>query len=83
LFFSLHGLCFLALFANLIWFKRNTPLENVLYIATFIYVFYLCYFQRGIEERYTLPILSILLIGVFSLANKVKSVYTERIESVS
>jgi hypothetical protein len=83
LFFSLHGLCFLALLANLIWFKRNSPLENTLYIATFIYVFYLCYFQRGIEERYTLPILSILLIGLLSLANKIKSVYSERIQSIT
>jgi hypothetical protein len=83
LFFSLHGLCFLALFANLIWFKRNTPLENTLYITAFIYIFYICFFQRLIEERYTLPILSILLIGVFSLANKVKQSYQERVESVT
>lgn len=67
LFFSLHVLCFLALLLNIICFKWNTVFLNSLFLPTFIYVLFLCYFQRGIEERYTLPLIPILLIALFNI----------------
>ncbi|PCJ00131.1 MAG: hypothetical protein COB15_03075 [Flavobacteriales bacterium] len=67
LFFSLHGLCFIGLIASLFLIKRSDWKKSALTISVFIYVFYLCYFQRGIEERYTLPILPILLICLAEL----------------
>ena len=63
LFFTLHSLCFLVMIINLFNFKKEQLLFYGINITAFIYVFYLCYFQRGIEERYTLPILPLLLIG--------------------
>jgi hypothetical protein len=32
-------------------------------VAVLGYLFYLVYFQRGIEERYTLPVLSLIVLG--------------------
>ena len=65
-FVALHACCFIALLLHLILFKRGARVGYALYLTVFIYVFYLCFFQRGIEERYALPILPILLIGLFS-----------------
>jgi len=73
IFFSLHGLCFIALLVNLILFRKLSALEYLIYLTAFIYVFYLCFFQRGIEERYTLPILPILLISLFKLGNRARN----------
>lgn len=82
-FFALHVTIFLALLLNLLWFRKNTTFENAIYITVFIYVFYLAFFQRGIEERYTLPILSFLILGVFSFADKLKRVYQEKKASLT
>ncbi len=64
LFYSIHGLCFLILIFNLIMLNRKGVVSYSLVIAPLTYVYYLCYVQRGIEERYTLPILPFLLIGL-------------------
>jgi hypothetical protein len=64
LFFSIHVLCFLFLIANIYFMRKQNELYYALVLLPFIYVFYLCFFQRGIEERYTLPILPLLLIGL-------------------
>jgi hypothetical protein len=63
LFFCLHSVCFLFLLINLFLGIRNKFFYLACVMIPFIYVFYLCLFQRGIEERYTLPILPLLLIG--------------------
>jgi hypothetical protein len=69
-FYSIHGLCFLVLLLNLFIVRENQLLKWVIALVPFIYVFYLCFFQRGIEERYTLPVLSFLMIGLmYSLQN--------------
>ena len=62
-FFAIHSGCFIFLLLSLIFIKKADWRQLSLAISVFIYVFYLCYFQRGIEERYTLPILPILLVG--------------------
>ncbi len=71
IFFALHSLCFLALIVNFIWIKKSFLISYALTLSLFIYVFYLCYFQRGIEERYTLPILPFLMIGLFNLSRNI------------
>jgi len=64
IFFGLHSLCFIALLLSLFIIKKiNWKLSSLLLIML-IYVAYLCFVQRGIEERYTLPIISLLLIGL-------------------
>jgi len=67
LFYGLHALSFLGLIISLFCIRRNNWKLTALTLTVFIYVFYLCYFQRGIEERYTLPILSLLMIGLANL----------------
>ncbi|MBL4592555.1 MAG: hypothetical protein JKX68_01925, partial [Flavobacteriales bacterium] len=68
-FYGLHVLCFLALIIGLFLYKGNWQ-QHIITLTVFAYVFYLCYFQRGIEERYTLPILPLLLIGLASLSHR-------------
>lgn len=67
LFFSLHSLSFIALIFNLFLINKNNLVKNSIFIFSFIYIFFLCYYQRGIEERYTLPILPFLLIAFFNI----------------
>lgn len=64
LFFGIHSLCFLMLLMSLFCFKTLDWRLTAINITVFCYLFYLCYFQRGIEERYTLPILALLLINL-------------------
>jgi len=66
IFYSIHGLCFLILLINLFMFRKELLFKWIFVFIPFFYVFYLCFFQRGIEERYTLPILPFLLIGLIS-----------------
>lgn len=62
-----HFLIFLLLPLSLI-FTQKKLLLFLMNITMIIYVFYLAFFQRGIEERYTLPILPFLiLISIYSL----------------
>ncbi len=71
IFFALHSLCFIALIFILLPFKIDKEDYQVrfsIFFSVFIYIAYLAFFQRGIEERYTLPILPILLVGlIYSL----------------
>jgi len=64
--FSIHSLAFLLLpFAFLV---LNDNKIRLLILGILTYCFYLIYFQRGIEERYTLPLLPfILMIGVMTI----------------
>ena len=76
LFFGLHTLSFLSIILSLIFFKKNNWKATIMALTVLIYIFYLCYFQRGIEERYTLPILPLLMIGLtynlYSLTRSIK-----------
>ncbi len=64
--FGVHSLAFLLLpFA---FFALNDNKIRLLILGILTYCFYLIYFQRGIEERYTLPLLPfILMIGVMTI----------------
>jgi hypothetical protein len=64
LFYGLHSLCFLGLILSISFIRKSDWRASAISGTVLTYVFYLCYFQRGIEERYTLPILSLLMIGV-------------------
>ncbi|MCW3104972.1 MAG: hypothetical protein JWO09_3412 [Bacteroidetes bacterium] len=64
--YLLHVSCFLAVFLHLFFFRRHRLISLVFGWLPFMYLFYLCYFQRGVEERYTLPVLPLLLAGLVS-----------------
>ncbi len=64
--FGIHSLCFVLLIMSLFFINKiDWRLATINFIA-FAYVLYLCFIQRGIEERYTLPILALLLIVALS-----------------
>jgi hypothetical protein len=67
LFYGLHILCFLAIFFNLFFLRKQFLLVSIVSVGPLIYIFYLCYFQRGIEDRYSLPVLPLLMIGLLNL----------------
>jgi hypothetical protein len=61
--FIFHSFVFLTLPIG--FFFKAIPFERKLVLATIgIYIFYLIYFQRGIEERYSLPILPMLIVNL-------------------
>ena len=63
--FAIHSLAFyLFLLSIFILFPNKRALMMIVPIA--LYVCYLCFVQRGIEERYTLPV----LIPVIALSSK-------------
>jgi hypothetical protein len=62
--YSIHGLCFLFMLLNMCKIKRNVLNSLVFGWVPFLYIFYLCFVQRGVEERYTLPILPLLMLGL-------------------
>ena len=63
-FLALHFLCCLSFIGIL--FLGGDKLFKILFgIIIGVYFFYLCYIFRGLEERYTLPILPLMLIGLF------------------
>ncbi|HEY0030830.1 MAG TPA: hypothetical protein VGC65_08750 [Bacteroidia bacterium] len=70
--FLLHGSCFLFLFISMFLYRKEWIFALVFGWVPFIYVFYLCYIQRGVEERYTLPVLPLLMIG---LAHGLHTIY--------
>jgi hypothetical protein len=73
--YAIHGLCFLFVFLNMIRIRKEKMVSLILGWIPFIYIFYLCYVQRGVEERYTLPVLPLLMIGVIiSLAGFLKRI---------
>ena len=64
MFLILHFLCCLSFMGIL--FLKNDRLNKVIFGLTVgAYFFYLCYIFRGLEERYTLPILPLMLLTLF------------------
>ncbi|MCO6500094.1 MAG: hypothetical protein J5I47_06915 [Vicingus serpentipes] len=63
--FLLHSSLFIVMLFRLFLFKNKKTIAYFINLICFAYVFYLCYFQRGIEERYTLPMLPLLIVGFF------------------
>lgn len=64
--FGIHSLCFVMLLFSLFILKQTDWRLGFINLICFSYVFYLCFFQRGVEERYTLPILPLLIVGLFN-----------------
>lgn len=64
--FGIHSIAFIMLIFSLFMLKQTDWRLGFINLICFAYVFYLCFFQRGIEERYTLPILSLLILGFFN-----------------
>ena len=62
-FLLLHLLCCLS-FIGVIFLSRDRLVQLLFGLIVGAYLFYLCYFFRGLEERYTLPILPIMLVGL-------------------
>ena len=71
IFFGIHSLCFITLIGSLALLKKMEWKQAILTMSILIYVIYLCYFFKGIEERYTLPILPLLLIGLLSTSKQI------------
>lgn len=75
--YMLHITLFLLLIPSLFLLRR----EPIIWLAlgVFVYLFYLAYVQRGIEERYTLPILSLLFVfSTLSFAKMKKHFFTRK-----
>ncbi|MCB0402301.1 MAG: glycosyltransferase family 39 protein [Flavobacteriales bacterium] len=68
--FGIHGAAFILLLICLLLMRWMDWRIGVLALIVFSYVFYLCFFQRGIEERYTLPVLSLLLLIALETGRK-------------
>ena len=62
LFFLFHGSLFVLIWVALAASRRIWP-KFAIYTIAAAYLVYLAWFQRGIEERYTLPMLPILMIA--------------------
>lgn len=77
IFFGLHTLCFFSLIISLLFIKIIDWKQIALTLSVLVYIFYLCYFQRGIEERYTLPILPLLLIGMVNIFRQIPRLRSE------
>lgn len=81
LFFSLHGLCFLSILVGLFRLRStNVPFIG-LTISCALFFLFLCYYQRGIEERYTLPLLPFLLIMLMDNIRYLYTIFKKRYES--
>jgi hypothetical protein len=64
LFLILHLLCCIS-FIGIIISKNDKVLKTIFGFTIGIYFFYLCYSFRGLEERYTLPLLPLMLTSLF------------------
>lgn len=66
LFFIIHSLSFSLFLLALLRKMKVTHVFTVL--IPLIYLAYLAFFQRGVEERYTLPVLPLVLLGAGGVA---------------
>ncbi len=60
--FTVHSGVFVLLFFAL-FMKMNVTQKTIVAMVPVLYILYLIYFQRGIEERYSLPVLSLVFIS--------------------
>jgi hypothetical protein len=81
-FLLLHFLCCLSFIA--VFFSRDKPVKILFGLTIACYFFYLCYDFRGLEERYTLPVLPLLLVGLglslHSILQKVKGNFNSQVQ---
>ncbi len=69
--FVVHSLAFVTILFSL-FFKKPNYIKSAFVFPTIIYIGYLIFIQRGIEERYTLPILWLALLNFAYLFNSFK-----------
>ena len=67
-FLVLHFLCCLS-FIGILFLRNDKLIKTLLGVIIGVYFFYLCYIFRGLEERYTLPVLPLMLTGLFYVIN--------------
>ena len=67
--YCLHALVFLLLIFSL-FLKSNLDYKSLFSFTLIIYVGYLIFVQRGIEERYTLPVFALVLISTVRLVQQ-------------
>ncbi|PWH86119.1 hypothetical protein [Brumimicrobium oceani] len=60
--FSIHALVFTTVIIGA-FYKTPLYLKSIISFAPLIYVLFLIFIQRGIEERYSLPILPLVMIN--------------------
>ncbi|RFC53347.1 hypothetical protein [Brumimicrobium aurantiacum] len=60
--FSIHVFAFIVLFISP-FYKKEWVLKSIFSFAPLLYVLFLIFVQRGIEERYSLPILPLVLVS--------------------
>ncbi|MCW3125564.1 MAG: hypothetical protein JWO03_1222 [Bacteroidetes bacterium] len=70
-FLLIHLLCCLS-FLYILVFARDRAIRLLYGCLIGVYFFYLCYFFRGLEERYTLPLLPLMLVGLFYCLHDLK-----------
>jgi hypothetical protein len=76
-FLILHGLCCLS-FIYIMILGRDKLVRLLMGFPVGGYFFYLCYFFRGLEERYTLPILPLMLVGLFYCIHDLRAGFSSR-----
>ena len=80
--FFIHSLAFILL--PFVFFVGKNYQVRLLVLGVLFYCFYLIYFQRGIEERYTLPVLPlVLLFGVIIVDCLIKRLRKVKKKNVS
>ena len=67
--YSLHALIFFLLIFSL-FIKSNLNYKSLFSFTLIIYVGYLIFVQRGIEERYTLPVIALVLISAVQIVQQ-------------
>lgn len=69
--FTIHVAIFIFPILIFLLFRKKIGRKVIWITPALLYMFYLCYFQRGIEERYTYPILGYLYLINFLFLKKI------------
>lgn len=69
--YIIHVTIFILPILIFLLFRKKIGRKVIWIIPAILYLFYLCYFQRGIEERYTYPILGYLYLINFLFFKKI------------
>lgn len=73
--FGFHAFVFLIM--PFVLFLKNINKElKLVFFSGLVYVFYLIYFQRGIEERYTLPVFPIAILAFSFFISKISILFS-------
>jgi hypothetical protein len=82
LYFSIHSIVFILLPLSFLFLKKIPVPILLINCCVLIYLFYLAFFQRGVEERYTLPVLPLLIMNAFILTRAIfKRIFRSNLSS--